>query len=165
MRDVVLFLDLDGVLNDHTFNQESQSCTILPECAQRLNAIIQQTNCRLVISSAWRYMVPDSMTLSGFEYLLQTHGVNAHKRIDGVTCRDEVTWERHLQIIKWLEERNHHQCLETRVDWWCVLDDDPMGMKLGKDAWRLVRTDGLKGLQDDEVQRVVDILNGRQREP
>ena len=53
----VIFLDFDGVLNSINGYSDIQivSCfKIDPECMDRLNQIIDQTDAKIVISSAWR---------------------------------------------------------------------------------------------------------------
>jgi len=72
----VIFLDIDGVLNGHEFCEHAKSCGINPECVCELNRIIAATDAKIVLSSAWRYMVHGgALTLKGFEYMLRTHGV------------------------------------------------------------------------------------------
>jgi hypothetical protein len=49
---------------------------ILPECAQRLNRIIQETGAGVVLSSAWRNLIHSGeMTAKGFQCLSETHKV------------------------------------------------------------------------------------------
>jgi hypothetical protein len=49
----IIFLDIDGVLNAGSQDEPF----ILPECAQRLNRIIQETGAGVVLSSAWRQLI------------------------------------------------------------------------------------------------------------
>ena len=68
-----LFFDIDGVLNDHSKLEGSPYCGINPKCMDRLNFVIEKTNCKLILTSAWRYMINNhAMTLTGFEYMLYT---------------------------------------------------------------------------------------------
>jgi hypothetical protein len=77
----ILFLDIDGVLNDHAFCEVAQSCTIKPQCMGHLNQIIHSTGCSIVLTSAWRYIIHGGdMTLKGFEYMLRTHGLLSAER-------------------------------------------------------------------------------------
>lgn len=157
----VLFLDIDGVLNGHEKHPDSPYTTIRPDCIQRLNRVVAQTECKIVISSAWRYMLfrkgrkPAPMTLLGFQYMLYTHGlVGAVSRdlIIGHTCSDEIVSDRGDQVIDWATDH----CLEP--DEWAVVDDDPMEMELGKYRDRLVRTNGKTGMTDATVRRLVKLL-------
>lgn len=77
----IIFLDIDGVLNNHQFNEVAGSCIIQQDSVQCLNSIMHLTGARIAVSSAWRYMrtggrrgIP-SMTDDGFKYMMQTHGL------------------------------------------------------------------------------------------
>ncbi len=151
----VIFLDIDGVLNPHTFNRESQSHTLEPHLVKLLNRILDETDAKIVISSSWRYMIlNDSMTLNGFDYLLRTHGVKAG-RIIGYTEEDDqfLGSKRSLQIQAWLDAN------QTVKDW-VVIDDVPEGMDASPDPMRLVKTDGYIGLTAADADLAIGILNG-----
>ncbi len=151
---VIIFLDIDGVLNGHEFLVEAKSCTINPECVRRLNRILIETDARIVLSSAWRYMVHGhAMTLEGFGYMLRTHGflgsLNGCERlIIDLTCRDEDIPGRPDQIRAWL--RANGQCDQQYV----VLDD----LDLDWGGLNVVMTDGAIGLMDADVERAIAIL-------
>lgn len=158
----VIFLDLDGVLNGHDFDDSEDvlSSTILPRCVEHLNRVLRETGASLVISSAWRYMVgPGAMTVLGFEYLLRTHGVAAKGRVLGVTCRDEEVGERGQQIRDWLNERGGDRR-------YVVLDDggdkDGEWYDLGINAagHPVVWTKGNEGMTDWDAERAIRILKG-----
>lgn len=85
----ILFLDIDGVLNAHR-QLPSGYCGIDRAKAEWLNAVLYFVpDAKLVISSAWRYMMlRGDMTLKGFEYLLLVHGVNCRERLHGYTEAD-----------------------------------------------------------------------------
>lgn len=161
----VLFLDIDGVLNGHEKHPDSPYTTIRPDCVQRLNRVLKETGCNLVISSAWRYMLlktkihkKPAMTLLGFQYMLHTHGVvfNANgSAVIGFTCADEAIPDRGPQILDWLAAEG------GKVESWAVVDDDPMEIELGEHAGRLVRTDGRYGLQKRDEKKLIQLLNER----
>lgn len=148
----ILFLDLDGVANDHSKHTGSNFCGIRADCMARLNRIIKETGCKLVISSAWRYMVlGEQMTLKGFAYLLQTHGLlGTSDVLLGHTASDEEIPERVNQILSWLFWNNR------MGDSWAVLDDLPIDF--GTHHHRFVQTDGKAGLTDADADRVIAIL-------
>lgn len=71
----VLFLDIDGVLNDHS-PHENGYCGLQSDKLRWLDVIVSETGCKLVLASAWRYLIlGGAMTATGFEYLLLIHGV------------------------------------------------------------------------------------------
>jgi hypothetical protein len=41
----VLFLDIDGVLNDHAYDERAESTTLLRPCVDRLNRVLDETGC------------------------------------------------------------------------------------------------------------------------
>lgn len=86
----LLFLDIDGVLNGHDWDEGAQSNRIRYQCVRELNRIIAETGAKVVLSSAWRYMIHGrQMTLAGFGYLLRTHGASCLQLV-GLTEPDEV---------------------------------------------------------------------------
>lgn len=100
----LLFLDIDGVLNDHT-RMASGYCTIHQDKAELLNQILDaHPDVQVVISSAWRYLVTGGqMTVKGFENMLLTYGLKVHNRIHGVTRVDRNGDEcRSAQILEYV---------------------------------------------------------------
>lgn len=88
-KNPTIFLDIDGVLNDHSRLNNGFS-TINQENVSKLNYIFSRIpNLQLVISSAWRYIILNNhMSLIGFEIMLLTYGINCHNRVVGHTRKD-----------------------------------------------------------------------------
>lgn len=144
----IVFLDIDGCLNNHD-RMLTLYCGIHKDKIDLLNQIIERTGCKIVISSAWRYMIHmGEMTYRGFEYMLVTHGLMYNNTIIGATRTDQVLYERELQIKDWLARTEH------KIDRWVVVDD------LNLNIENLVKTNGEVGLTQDNVNEVVRILNG-----
>ena len=155
----VVFLDIDGVLNPHNYEGGGvQSNIILLEHVRVLNKIIIGADAEIVLSSAWRYMIPKAMTLKGFEYLLRSHGVAAKDRLIGYTRRDEKIATRGCQIDDWLIKHGYRR--------YVVIDDGGRDPDTG--AWcdlgitrachPVVWVDGAKGLQEYHVDFALGIL-------
>lgn len=125
-----VFLDIDGVLNSHV-----RSCNgyagIDWENVEQFNRLLRKfPGMRIVLSSAWRYMILDnSMTLRGFEQLLLSHRVDCHGRLFDLTAADEAPEEcfpcflpREQLIASWIAAHSdlcrYEDCL--------VLDDLPL---------------------------------------
>lgn len=145
----VLFLDIDGVLNGHQFNVRAQSNGILRHAIKCLNHVVAETDCKIVLSSAWRYMIHgQQMTKLGFAYMLRTHG-GVGIRIEDVTCRDEDIHGRGNQIAAWL--RTHP------VESFAVVDDEwyegPLFVRR-----RTVLTDGRVGLTGGRAVKLISLL-------
>jgi trehalose-6-phosphatase len=52
----LIFLDIDGVLTRHNYDLVAQSNVIESGLVQILNIVLLATNCKIVLSSAWRYI-------------------------------------------------------------------------------------------------------------
>jgi hypothetical protein len=160
----LIFLDIDGVLNGHEWDDDAQSCTISRECIRQLNRILKATQARIVLSSAWRYMIlGEDMTCRGFQYLLRTHGACGVRIID-TTRRERLLpspdsppdmmrvhpdENRGDIIAEWLAA---HDPPEAYV----VLDDDDDQISSQHQA---VITDSDIGLTETDADRAIQILN------
>ncbi len=162
----VLFLDIDGVLNAHEWDDEAKSCHIRRECVKHLNRVIVATNCKIVLSSAWRYIVlGGSMTWTGFEYMLRTHGligeadrrvIVGHTRADDPSVIDPANLppdERARQIKDWLAWRNEYSPV---VSAFAAVDDLDLGF--AAHGIPFVQTDGTRGLTGADAERLIDLL-------
>lgn len=157
----ILYLDMDGVLNGHE-KLPNGYCGTRPDCVGRFNDLLsEEPDLRIVVSSAWRYLVlNEMMTLTGFENLLLTHGLQVHKRIVGVTMRDEEFMPpsptRQDYVELGCEVRGNQilaDLLERKPAAWVVLDD------LFIPVPHLVQTDGQRGLMPKDVSAVRRLLN------
>lgn len=133
---MIIFLDIDGVLNNHN-KVVDHYCGIDTYNVKVFNKLIEALDAKIVVSSAWRYMIlRGAMSLTGFSYLLKTHGVKGD--LIGHTCSDEEVPERSGQISRWLEDNNYD-------DIYIVLDD------LEISGHPQIRTDGNKGLTYNDL--------------
>jgi len=102
-----------------------------------------------------------AMTVSGFRYMLMTHGLASFVKVVGCTVSDEEIPERGDQISAFL----------NTAEWppYVVLDDgaeEPQsGATLTMSAsltqrhfWRWVKIDGNVGLADRDVERAREVL-------
>jgi hypothetical protein len=157
----IVFLDMDGVLNGHGFDEAAQSNRIDPRCVEALNLILDSSGARLVLSSAWRYMVTGgAMTLRGFEYMLRTHGAHCNGRLIGHTVPDEVIPTRGAQVSDWMARLGCNRR-------YLVLDDggfDASGrwcdMGLNEAGHPVIWTDGRRGLSAAQAKVAVEYFKG-----
>jgi hypothetical protein len=173
----LLFLDIDGVLNSHDQHPNGY-CGIHPEKVMLLNGIVEKTNCKIVISSAWRYMIlRGDMTLKGFGNLLGTYGASSAttRALHGNLPKDRDTDDLHDRgklvdnyIATWMSHMSDH-CKEPFTLTAVAIDDGtsghpnhPDGTDLGYEACGIpiVRPIGKRGLQPEEAARVIEMLNG-----
>lgn len=163
----ILFLDIDGVLA-LGFDKDCQSSKFNADCVHQLNRIIRETDCHLVISSAWRYMVLNGgMSLKGFEYLLRTHGVECVDQVYSLIDRDEWCPCGHLNPPAVLTcetcNREIRRC-DLIARWlfgtlptpYVILDNDDFGFT--DSGQPLVQTDGRVGLTESDADRVIALL-------
>lgn len=155
----ILFLDIDGVLNTHEpLHPEVMCGTLHRDKVDRLNMLLRTTDARIVLSSAWRYIVHrGEATLTGLEWLLRSHGVLAGRLI-GITRPDtkmpaewdgSTLWpvenERGQQIAEFLG------VIGTNCSSYVVLDDLDLGIRAARHPFVLV--DPQIGLTDDDVKQ------------
>ena len=146
----VLFLDIDGVLNNDDWLFENGSLTCDPANVKCLNRIIAETGAEIVVSSDWRRW----MSWSDLCTRLFTAGVEAEflgktPAIDRDTPHGELP-HRGREIDGWLQEAN--------FDGTYVILDDRGDME--PHMHRLVQTRYDSGLTETEVQRVVALMEG-----
>lgn len=156
---MTIFLDIDGVLNRHKRHPNGY-CPLVEPCVARLSFLLgRYPHVRLVISSAWRYMMErGDLSCRGLEYIFQmANATSIEGRIDGWTETDEQTCERlgicelgALPTWEWLEEHGGtlralqiESYAQTRgILEWLAVDDLPMDLP----ARRFVRAHPMLGL-------------------
>jgi hypothetical protein len=152
----LIFLDIDGVLNSHEPLDPDVMCgQILVPKVQILNRVLRDTGAKIVLSSAWRYLIlRGEMDLTGFEWLLRSHGVISG-RLAGYTRADTMverehydgkqTWpmtnERGGQVSDWLKTWRHQTSHKLK---YAVVDDLDLGIT--EAGHPFVHVDGTKGL-------------------
>lgn len=169
---IAIFLDFDGVLNRHK-RHANGVCGLDLECVDHLNWILAEyPHCKVVVSSAWRYYVHNGfMTLEGFELMLQTHGLNCHGRIHGITRIDDVPDDLRGVAPQNLTDEHRRQwheiglrdraqqireyAAEHGITRFVVLDDLPLEVP------NLVQTNPDAGLTLEKVYQVTQLLEGR----
>jgi hypothetical protein len=179
----IIFLDIDGVLNAHRFDKVAQSTTILRQCMRQLNRIIHKTDAKIIICSAWRYMLHGgAMNLTGFKMMLRTHGLTDKAEIVAVTPADEFCtvcsgktpndqkqFVDHRPVcmyclhvgtrgeqVRWTLRNNPnvHESACTFV----ALDDMDLGY--AEASVPLVQVAGTVGLTKSDADRAIALLNG-----
>lgn len=158
----VLFLDIDGVLNHESHYKwlmETDEPTpqqqvfpyseFNPASCQILNKIIEETGCKIVLSSTWRLDGISKMNALFKHFgLPQIYDVTpslAYK-YDTILCRGK-------EIDKWLSEH-------PEVTKYAIVDDDN-----DMEEYQLpyfVKTDAYtNGLNEEIAEKIIKILNGK----
>jgi hypothetical protein len=151
-----VFLDIDGVLNDHTQHPRTGYCSIDRDKAGRLDRVLFMADAGIVLTSAWRYLVHNgSMTLEGLRNLLRTHWIDGD-RLVGITRRDispNVT-DRGAQISEWIVGEGWQHYGEDGAH--VVLDDMDLG--IGSAGHPFIQVDSAVGLTDADADRAIQML-------
>ena len=165
----VLFLDIDGVLNSHNWfgyrlycikndmhdrvlnfvntNDEriKHKLSMIDDRAiANLNRIIEETGCKVVLSSSWRSCVEAENTLT--EYILKLKGFNYE--LYDVTPRilaKAFGTQRGEEIQLWMDKESEKNEIESFV----ILDDDYD--MLPEQMNNFIQIDGQVGLTDKDV--------------
>ncbi len=168
---VVVFLDVDGVLNNEVFlrglddqhrrlgHHETCECYRLERqiddlAVERLNRLVAETGAKIVISSSWRRIL-DPPEL---RWLLVEHGLCAEVVGETPSGDDPELLEVHGYLDRVF--RGHEIDLWLRrhpeVSRFVILDD---GSDMAMHGSRLVQTDCEEGLLDEHVDLAIRMLS------
>lgn len=163
-----IFLDIDGVIaTPETVDEGLWGLT--PSKQQLLGKILSETGANIVLSSSWRHndlqSTIDYMNEKGFLFCDKLIGVT--KRLYKYIDREQkihLSIPRGLEIDQWIDTNIHSN---NGKDWsrkeigkdftYVIIDDDSDMLLEQKDYF--VHTDGMVGLTDSDVERVIEILN------
>ena len=173
----VLFLDIDGVLNSENWFAYRIYCvknnmvnilmnfvdtddrnikhklTMLDDRAiANLNRIVEETGCKVVLSSSWRSSIESEniftqnlLKLKGFKY--EFYDVTPRLWFSDFSIR------RGEEIKFWLDKESENHKIESFV----ILDDD--SDMLPEQMNNFIHVDGQVGLTDRDVLTAIEILN------
>lgn len=152
----LIFLDVDGVLNTHDYDAYAKSNPIHRDKVELLNHIIFETNAKIVLSSAWRYLVHrQEMTITGLNWLFRSHGLVAHAIVD-ITSEDipgpgmrQIYNERAYQVEKYLIDNN------PNVNY-VIIDDNDFDFTIRQ--LNFVQTQVETGLTKTDVEQAISFL-------
>lgn len=133
----ILFLDVDGVLNTYS---SGGLYTLKKSCLKRLQRIVEETGCKIVLSSTWR---KDEYALRRLKRVLK------YRNISIMSCTPVLHNSiRGLEIAMWLNSNN--------VSTYAIVDDDS-----DMEDWQLphfFQTDPKYGLTDTITHRIIQHL-------
>lgn len=157
MKPPILFLDIDGVLNNRGWlrlgHLKRPTDRFIPKLCEKLNTVLLATSCEIVISSSWRVnWTPEA--LQGF---LRARGATAANVIDatpywntdasGIIINNFTS--RGAEIQAWLNTTNN----TDRV--FAIVDDNSDMAHL---SHRLVKTSMDRGLEDKHIEQLIRML-------
>jgi hypothetical protein len=168
----ILFLDIDGVLNSHEWEQKrpSKEQALLlfpgnttdekyalryfdPEAVKRLNRIIKETKAAVVISSSWR----TDWSLVKLNFFLQYHGFEFFA-IGTTPCGVEnripnlyAVPTRGDEVNAWLGA-----ALQFQIEHYVIVDDGKID---GHRPTNVLQTDPIVGLTDNDAYDLIQRLS------
>jgi len=169
----LIFLDVDGVLNNHSYtppDDATPSCDVLlPECLAELKVVLDTTGAHVVLSSTWRSEVEQRAKIVGTLEQMRPGCVV------GQTPRDP-SYRNHMrpvEIASFLDEPAVIEVTDSKDVIWCAVDDMDLidqaeGLKKKHPSvWRLlpalkqtfVKTDKYTGLDSEIAKQIQHILN------
>ncbi|MBB3997261.1 HAD domain-containing protein [Aureimonas pseudogalii] len=146
----VLFLDVDGVLNNEAVFRDRRfgPFPIDHQCVERVHTVVRETGCEIVLSSSWRGMEKLESKLVGDgvfsvyrdipgrqfgEFAFVRHQDGQTKRLEG---------RRGPEIAEWLSRH-------PEVDRYAILDDE--SDMLPEQMPHFVKTEFQGGIMDEHV--------------
>lgn len=150
----IVFLDIDGVLNEDSTPTRTKSRAIFIDRDKllRLKRIVDATGAKIVLSSTWRYDRDDPKYNGDFLELreaLQNVGLDFYD----YTPEDAIGIRRGMEIKVWLG-------LHPEVSRYIILDDNLFDFKERGLLPRLIKTEfGYGGLTNEHIQEAIDLLN------
>ena len=150
----VIFLDIDGVLNDDTTPTRTKSRLVFidQEKLLRLKRIVEATRAKIVLSSTWRYE-RDNPKYNGDFLELQEAFRQVGLEFYSFTPEDVYGIRRGMEIGAWLR-------LHPEVDQYIILDDELFDFEQCGLLPRLVKTKfGNGGLIEAHVQEAIEMLS------
>jgi len=147
----IIFLDIDGVLNRHSYGTH---IVLVDELVENLKKIMNATNAKIVLSTFWRGH-PEYI-----KYILNNYEIDPSKIIGVTPGSDKSTLGkiyksevRSNQILEWVNSN------KSKIYSYVILDDREYAA-LGKmQLNRFVKTHSNLGLTQEDVTEAINILN------
>lgn len=147
----VIFLDIDGVLNNEGSFTKSRMDTLDPTAVKLLNDLVMDTDACIVISSAWRI----GNSLHWLQCMIAKVGFEFPERIIGATMEIShqtnggvwVSKTRGQEIALWLEQ--------VPVDSFVIFDNDD---DMDPVSDHLIQTTFKEGLLPEHIERAKKML-------
>lgn len=155
MNDWIIFLDIDGVLNNMPLlhnkvpmvkNQNHEDNQLCQTLIKRLNQLIEDINAKVVLSSAWR-IIYDKETMNE---ILKRNGAT----FEIMDYTDSLPYERGTEISKWLRDN-----IDKHYDFYkYIIIDDESDMLLNQRD-HFFQTDPQVGLSQTTCYKITRFVN------
>ncbi len=151
----ILFLDIDGVLNNQTHFQNKQIDTSRFDKTNvsALNKIVEETNAKVVISSTWRVLY----SLEELKEIFKEEGVKADIMGYTESLHNVETFEmasRGFEISEWI--RKNQNSFKNGIENYAIIDDEDDFLDSQKEHF--FPTDGTIGLTENNASKIIEFL-------
>lgn len=159
-QEKVIYLDFDGVINDEEtplitiktiYGNENHHVGICPRLVEKINQIYEATGAVVWIHSSWR----DSYSSEQLRDLLANTGLRAEVIGNVPSCHERKMGSLYSQ--RGPDIRLHVKV--NNIEKYVILDDMNPSFFEFEDRDFHVQTDSMIGIQDQDVQRAIEILN------
>jgi hypothetical protein len=156
MADKVLFLDVDGVLNNAPVFRDRRlgHLPIDNLCVERMHDVIRATGAQIVLSSSWREIDWHELKLQASFVFEMYEGIGSDRlwiRHDDRSTK-RLSGPRGNEIAEWLSRH-------PEVTSYAIVDDD--GDMLDEQKPYFVQTHFDDGLTDDLAKQLIAILGAK----
>jgi hypothetical protein len=157
----IIFLDIDGVLSPRWWNSDKQSdkygCLFDAKAVANLAKIIEETGAEIVISSMWKYMGLQTLQNMWKDRKLpgEIIDITPNYMSDELLLNDESGSIDYL-YIKGVEVKGWLALHGDEVSRYIIDDIDDF---LPEQQFHFVQTDPEVGITNDDVKKVVHLLN------
>ena len=149
-KEKIIFLDIDGVLNRHSYDTH---LVLENDLVENLKNLLEKTGAKIVLSTFWRGF-PDYI-----KFIFGSYDIS-YDTIIGVTPGEDKaklgniykSEVRSNQILDWLEENG------SMVESYLILDDREYAAIGRKQKDRFIKTNTKLGFTDDLIEEAVQIL-------
>ena len=134
---LLIFLDIDGVLNTHKTAKESDNL-ICEALVKKFNDFLEGKNIQIVISSSWRYDMQE------LKLQLEKVGFAHWSKVIGKTPTYKILTRRGEQINRWIDDNMY---LGSMV----IIDDEIHDIVTDVGNVPILQTDPKVGLSDGHI--------------
>ena len=166
---LILFLDIDGVLNTE---RQHDRCVNLgidpvdgfgygfdPEAVANLKRIVNETGADIVISSSWKVWGLDAMQRMWVRRQLPGKVIDITPNTDSDEMLLSIDLDMGIPAVKGSEIKEWLSTSGSQVTDYAILDDLPD--MLPEQQTHFVQTDPRIGITEDDADRVITILTGK----
>lgn len=145
----ILFMDIDGVLNDFSVKSIHEKNALLEDRIRWINYVVQQTNCKIVVISNWSQLMP----FDELKKKLYSAGLYPNSIIDAIKT----------QIVKTIivgvskDEFIKNYVSSYNLTKYAIVDDTLKSDLLEES--KMVRPLTKIGMTRKEAEKLIEILN------